>query len=58
MKNKEKLNIAVLICSACGELIPEHEKYAGMSLSELSDIECMSCEMKYWDSSDIDNFGS
>jgi len=50
-----------IICSACGEIIPEHEKninhLAKMSKSELEDLECISCEIKYWDSADIDNFG-
>jgi hypothetical protein len=49
------------MCSACGEKIPEHEKniehLSRMTKSELEDVECISCEMKYRDSADIDNFG-
>ena len=44
---------SVIICNACGEEIPNHEKYKGMNTE---DAECMSCEIKFWDSADIDNF--
>jgi aspartate carbamoyltransferase regulatory subunit len=49
-----------VMCSACGEKIPEHEKniehLSRMTKSELEDVECISCEMKYRDSADIENF--
>lgn len=51
-----------VVCSACGEEIPEQEKdvslLAKMSESELYDLECISCEMKFRDSADIDMFGA
>jgi len=58
---KEQLILSGVMCSACGEKIPEHEKnihhLGEMTKSELEDIECIGCEMKYRDSADIDNFG-
>ena len=56
---KPQLNIAVVICSACGEEIPYHEKYPAMANMDIDEIECISCEMKYRDSADLDNcFGA
>jgi hypothetical protein len=59
--DKKQCDIHVVMCSACGEKIPEHEKniehLSRMTKSELEDVECISCEIKYRDSADIDNFG-
>jgi hypothetical protein len=56
---KPQLNIAVVVCSACGELIPDHQKFPAMIQMDKDDIECMSCEMLARDSADLDNcFGS
>ena len=52
---KPQLNITVVMCSACGEEIPDHEKYPTMVNMDIDEIECISCEMKYHDSADIDN---
>ncbi len=53
--------IYTVLCGGGGEKIPEHEKniehLSRMTKSELEDVECISCEMKYRDSADIDNFG-
>lgn len=63
LKNKNQRAIAIhnVVCSACGEEIPEHEKdvslLAKMSYNELEDLECINCEIKYRDSADIDMFG-
>jgi DNA-directed RNA polymerase subunit RPC12/RpoP len=61
MKSNEKCAIHNVVCSACGEEIPEHEKdvslLSQMSISELDDVECIDCEMKYRDSADLDMFG-
>lgn len=61
LHEREGLFLFGVMCSACGEQIPEHEKnishLAQMSKSELEDVECISCEMKYRDSADIDMFG-
>lgn len=60
-ENQKSFTIHNVVCSACGEEIPEHEKdislLAKMSQSELGDLECISCEMKFRDSADIDMFG-
>lgn len=53
---KPQLNIWVVMCSACGEEIPDHEKYTSMTNMDIDEIECISCEMKYRDSADMDNF--
>ena len=53
--SKEKLNLVVVLCSSCGEIIPEHEKYQEMAQIDIDEIECMDCEMKARDSYDIDN---
>ena len=59
-ENKQ-CNIQNVMCSACGEKIPEHEKniqhLSRMTKIELEDVECVSCEIKYRDSADIDMFG-
>jgi protein-arginine kinase activator protein McsA len=59
--NEQAFAIHNVVCSACGEEIPEHEKdislLAKMSQNELEDLECISCEMKFRDSADIDMFG-
>ena len=51
--------IATIICGSCKEPIPDHEKdvalLSSLSQSDLEDVECISCENKYRDSSDIDN---
>jgi hypothetical protein len=51
----------IIICCACGETIPEHEKdvelLSQMSDTQLEDVECMFCEIKFRDSADIDMFG-
>lgn len=52
----KQFTIQNVVCSACGEEIANHEKYASMQI-DLDDVECISCENKYWDSVDIDNFG-
>ena len=61
LHEREQLFLFGVMCSACGEKIPEHEKnikhLARMTKSELEDVECISCEMKYRDSADIDMFG-
>ena len=46
-----------VVCSACNELIPEHEIYPGMLNMDADDVECIDCEIKYRDSADIDMFG-
>ena len=56
---KPQLNIAVIMCSVCGEEIPHHEKYLAMTNIDIDEIECISCEMKYRDNADLDNcFGA
>jgi hypothetical protein len=61
LKTEKQCDIHGVMCSACGEKIPEHEKniehLSRMTKSELEDVECISCEIKYRDSADIDNFG-
>ena len=50
------LNIFIT-CSVCNQLIPEHEIDPKMLNMDVSDLECIDCEMKYRDSADIDMFG-
>jgi hypothetical protein len=52
---KLALNKPVVMCSACGEEIPDHEKYPAMANMSVDEIECISCEMKYRDGCDLDN---
>lgn len=56
---KEKiLHNGGVLCNSCHELIPEHELlYTEMLNMDEDDIECISCEMKYRDSADLDMFG-
>lgn len=60
-KTEEAFAIHSVVCSACGEKIPEHEKdvilLSKMSKSDIEDLECISCEMKFRDSADLDMFG-
>ena len=61
LHERKQLFLFGVRCSACGEKIPKHEKnlqhLGTMTKSEIEDIECISCEMKYRDSADIDMFG-
>ncbi len=60
--NEQAFAIHNVVCSACGEEIPKHEKdislLAKMSKIDLEDIECISCEIKFRDSADLDMFGA
>ena len=61
IKQKDNKAFAIhgVVCSACGEEIPEHEKYPEMKNMDIDEIECMSCEMLARDSADLDNcFGA
>lgn len=56
--NKEEIDLNCVVCSACGEEIPKHETKPEMLSMDIDDIECLSCEIKYLDSMDIDMFGA
>lgn len=49
-----KIKSTELLCSNCGEIIPDHEKYSDMQ--EMDSIECIDCEMAIRAGDDIDNF--
>ena len=58
IEDKDKaLHIAVVVCSACGEEMPDHEKHPAMMAMDIDDVECIDCEMKFRDSADLDMFG-
>ena len=54
---KKAWSIGGVVCSACNELIPEHEIYPEMLNMDADDIECIDCEMKFRDGADLDMFG-
>ena len=54
----EQCTIFSVVCSTCGEPLKQHELPADLNKIDKDTIECIPCEIKYWDSADIDNFGA
>lgn len=57
-KEQEQCSIFSVVCSTCGEPLAQHELPANLDDIDEDIIECIPCEIKYWDSADIDNFGT